>query len=340
MKEDAETSDSHGKNRSPTLLFREAGRPKIVVIGSLHMDLTVKTEKIPRIGETVLGRQFKMSPGGKGANQAVAAAKLGADVTLVGRVGADIFGREACKNARVNGIDTKYIVEDKETATGVALIVVDEKGNNIIAVASGADFRCCREDIDRAEKTIKSSDAVLIQLEIPLSVVEHAVDMAFREDVKVILNPSPAHQLPIELLRRVHVLTPNEKEAELLSGCKVTSIKTAKNAAKKIRESGVENVIITLGKNGAVMSTEEETVHVRGIEVNAIDTTGAGDAFCGTLAVTISSGKGLKEALMYSNCAGALATTKMGAQEALPTTSELESFMRNRGFLQLTNFEK
>jgi len=320
-----------GQNSSTNPLFQDQVRPKIVVVGSLHMDLTVKTEKIPRIGETVLGRHFTMSPGGKGANQAVAAAKLGADVTLVGRVGADVFGRELIKNAKEYGIDTSYIVEDRETATGVALIMVDEKGSNIIAVASGADMRCCREDIDRAEKVIKSSDIVSIQLEIPPPVVEYAIDKAFREEVKVILNPSPAQQLPDELLRKVYVLTPNEKEAEVLGGCKVTSIRAAKIVAKKIRERGVENVIVTIGKNGAILATEEETVHVRGIEVNTVDATGAGDAFCGTLAVAISSGKELKEAVVYSNSAGALATTKIGAQEALPTTPELESFMKNRG---------
>ena len=323
-------SEFRGQSSPTNPLFQERMRPKIVVVGSLHMDLTVKTERIPRIGETVLGKHFAMSPGGKGANQAVAAAKLGADVTLVGRVGADVFGRKLIKNAKENGIDTSYIVEDGKTATGVALIIVDEEGNNVIAVASGADMRCCKEDVDRAEKVFKSSDVVSIQLEIPLPIVEYAIDKAFREEVKVILNPSPAQQLPDELLRKVYVLTPNEKEAEVLSGCEVTSVRAAKIAAKKIRERGVENVIVTIGKNGAIMATGEETVHVRGIDVNTVDATGAGDAFCGTLAVAISSGKEMKEAVLYSNCAGALATTKIGAQEALPTASDLKSFMKNR----------
>jgi ribokinase len=320
-----------GRNNTIYTRFQEQVKPKIVVVGSLHMDLTVKAEKIPRIGETVLGNHFKMSPGGKGANQAMAATKLGADVILVGRVGADAYGRELIKNSKESGINTTYIVEDRETATGVALIIVDEKGNNVIAVASGADLKCRREDIDRAEEIIKSSDIVLIQLEIPLPMVEYAIDKAFREEVKVILNPSPAQQLSDELLRKVYVLTPNESEAEALTGCKVTSVKTAKKAAEKIRERGTENVIVTIGKNGAIMATKDGTVHVKGIEVNAVDATGAGDAFCGALAVAISSGKELKEAVIYSNCAGALATTKVGAQEALPTTSELNQFMKNKG---------
>ncbi len=311
-------------------LLQKQARPKIMVVGSLHMDLTVKTERIPQIGETVLGKHFTMSPGGKGANQAVAAAKLGADVTLVGRVGADMLGKKLIENAKERRIDTSYIVEDRETATGVALIIVDEEGNNVIAVASGADMKCCHQDIDRADKIIRSSEVLSIQLEIPLRVVEYAIDKAFREGVKVILNPSPAQQLSDDLLRKVHILTPNEAEAEVLSGRKVTGVRAAKMVSEKIRESGVENVIVTLGKNGAVMATEEETVHIRGIEVNTVDATGAGDAFCGALAVAISSGKDLKEAAMYSNCAGALATTKIGAQEALPRASELESFMKSR----------
>ena len=314
-------------------LLQKQVRPKIVVVGSLHMDLTVKTERIPQIGETVLGRHFSMSPGGKGANQAAAAAKLGANVALVGRVGADTLGRKLIENAKGKGIDTGYIVEDRETATGVALIIVDGKGNNVIAVASGADMKCCPQDIDRAEKIIKSSEVLSIQLEMPLHLVEYAIDKAFREGVKVILNPSPAQQLSDTLLRKVHVLTPNETEAEVLSGCKVTGVRAAKMVAENIRERGVENVIVTLGKNGAVIATEEETVHVRGIDVNTVDATGAGDAFCGALAVAISSGKELKEAVMYSNCAGALATTKIGAQEALPKASELESFMKSRGLI-------
>ena len=308
-------------------------RRALVVVGSLHMDLTVKTERIPQIGETVLGKHLTMSPGGKGANQAVAAARLGADVTLVGRVGADALGRKLIENAKGKGIDINYIVKDRETATGVALIMVDEEGNNLIAVAPGADMRCCTDDIDRAENVIKSSDVLSIQLEIPPHVVEYAIDKAFKEGVKVILNPSPAQQLPDKLLRKVYILTPNEKEAEALSNCKVTSVKAAKRAAEKIRERGVENVIVTLGKNGAIMARGGETVHVKGIDVNTVDATGAGDAFCGTLAVAISSGKNLKEAVMYSNCAGALATTKIGAQEALPKASELESFMKSRGLI-------
>lgn len=325
-----ERSKHNACRKSTNSFYHGQTRSKIVVVGSLHMDLTVKAERIPRIGETVLGKDFVMSPGGKGANQAVAAAKLGADVTLVGRVGADILGRELIKKTGKSGVDTNYIIEDKTRSTGVALIMVDKTGNNVIAVASGADMGCCEQDIDRAEEVIKSSDIVLLQMEIPLSVVKYAVDKAFEQNISVILNPAPAQQLADELLRKIYVLTPNEKEAETLSNVAVTDLASAKTVAKTILKRGPENVIITLGKDGAIMATKAETAHIEGMKVNAVDATGAGDAFCGALAVAISSRMSLKEAAVYSNCAGALATTKIGAQEALPTAEELRKFMKSR----------
>ena len=306
-------------------------KPKIAVVGSLHMDLTVKAKTIPRIGETVLGDEFKTCLGGKGANQAVAAAKLGANVILIGRVGADLFGIEAIKNAKQHGIDTKFIKRGRETYTSLALIMVDENGNNIIAVAPGADLRCDKEDIDRADLVIRSADILLTQLEIPLSIVEYAVNKAYRYGIKVVLNPSPAHELSNELIKKIHILVPNEQEAEMLSGVKISNLSSAKNATEKILSKGVENVILTVGKNGAIIATKEEVTHIKGLKVDTMDTTGAGDAFCGALAVAISSGKNLKEAAVYANCAAALATTKIGAQEALPTQNELEKFMRERG---------
>ncbi|MCK4478210.1 ribokinase [Candidatus Bathyarchaeota archaeon] len=308
-------------------------KTKIVVVGSLHMDLTVKTKTIPRIGETVLGEELKTCLGGKGANQAVAAAKLGANVTLIGRVGADFFGMEAIRNAKQHGINTKLIKRDRETYTSLALIMVDKNGNNIITVAPGADLRCSKEDIDRADPVIKSSDILLMQLEIPLSVVEYTINKVYRYGIKVILNPSPAHELSNELLRKIHILIPNEQEAEVLSGVKISNLSSAKNAAKKILLKGVENIILTIGKKGAIVVTKEEVAHIKGLRVETVDTTGAGDAFCGALAIAISSRGELKEAVVYANCAAALATTKIGAQEPLPTQIELEKFMRERGLV-------
>ena len=310
-----------------------AKNPNIVVVGSLHMDLTIKAKTIPRLGETVLGDQFKMSPGGKGANQAVAAAKLGANVTLIGRVGSETFGTDLIRNAGQHGINTRFIMQDKETQTGLALIMVDQKGNNIIAVFPGADMTCNKEDIDRADSVIESADILLAQLETPFHVVQHAIQKAFQCGVKVILNPSPARTLPEDVLRKVYILTPNESEAEILSGTSITDLSSARKAITEILKKGTEGIVLTLGKEGALVGTKRETVHVKSPKVNPVDTTGAGDAFCGALAVAISSGENLEEAVVYANYAGALATTKMGAQEALPTREELERFMREKGLV-------
>ena len=302
--------------------------PKIAVVGSLHMDFILKVKTIPRVGETVLGNAFKRSPGGKGANQAMAAGKLGADVVLIGRVGADAVGRELIEKVKTQGIDVTYVLEDEETYTGLALILVDEEGGNIIAVASGADMNCCTEDIKQAEEIITASKVLLTQLETPLPVVEYALDVAYEAGVRMILNPAPAHDLSNDLLKKVYLLTPNETEAEFLSGIKIRDLRTAKMAAERLLARGVENVVLTLGKEGAILATKHETVHVKGVDVQAIDTTGAGDAFCGALAVAIATGTDLLEAVTYANYAGALTTTKIGAQDALPTREELERFIK------------
>jgi len=306
--------------------------PKVTVIGSLHADLTVKTERIPEIGETVLGGKLKISPGGKGANQAVAAARLGAQVTLVGRVGNDEFGKMLINSLNVEGVDVRHVVKDEREATGIALITVDRGGNVVIAVAPGADTRCSKRDVDKAKPVMKSSEVLLLQLEIPPAVVERAIDVAYENGVKVILNLAPARKISDELLKKVYLLTLNEVEASLLSGVEVKDVKSAKVAAKKILERGAQSVVLTLGEKGCVLATEGEIVHLKGIKVKAVDTTGAGDAFCGALAVAIASGKSLRDAAIYANCAGALATTAIGAQEALPTKAKLEHFVRRIGF--------
>lgn len=310
--------------------YKIFGKPSVVVVGSLHMDLTVKVKSIPHIGETVLGKGFKTSPGGKGANQAIAASRIGCGVTMVGRVGADTFGEKLLENMRKNGVDINYVKKDGRASTGLALIVVDERGNNTIAVASGANMRCCRKDVDEAEKIIRSSDVLLTQLEIPLPVAGYAVKKASRAGVKTILNPAPAQELPKELLHDIYALTPNKREAELLSGVEIRDLQSGEKAAKKIFDMGVNNVALTLGEKGVIVLTQDGTVHVKGIRVSPVDTTGAGDTFCGALAVAISSGKKLVDAVAYANYAGALATTKMGAQEALPTKREIEKLARKR----------
>jgi ribokinase len=305
---------------------------RIVVLGSLHTDLIIKVDSIPSLGETVLGKSFLRSPGGKGANQAVAAAKLGANVVMIGRIGSDFFGHELIKNIRRFGVNTEYLVEDESTYTGVALIMVDNEGNNIIAVASGADMNCCKDDVYLARRMIEETDVLLIQLEIPLSVVQYAIDLAYNYGVRIILNPAPAQKLPNSLLKKIDILIPNESEAEVLSGMRISNLSSAKNAAFKILDSGVSDVIVTMGREGALMVNSEKcekSVHVKGVDVKAIDTTGAGDAFCGAIAVAVSSGMDLVDAVRYANIVGALTTRKIGAQEAMPTERELNDYLRS-----------
>jgi len=301
---------------------------RIVVLGSLHTDLIIKVDSIPSLGETVLGHDFLRSPGGKGANQAVAAAKLGANVTMIDRTGSDFFGLELINNMKRFGVNTEYLVEAKSTYTGIALIMVDNEGNNIIAVASGADMNCCKDDVYAAREMIVESDVILMQLEIPLTVVHYAVNLAYNYGVKIILNPAPAQKLSNSLLKKIDILIPNENEAEVLSGMRIDNLTSAKNAAYKILDSGVGNVILTMGREGALMVNSEKSVHVKGIEVKAIDTTGAGDAFCGAIAVAVSSGTDLVDAVKYANFAGALTTRKIGAQEAMPTEIEINDYLK------------
>ena len=302
--------------------------PRIVVVGSVNMDLIVKLKKLPVVGETVIGGTFKMSPGGKGANQAVAAAKLGAESHFIGRIGADDFGKALMENFKRNGVNAEYVTVDRDTHTGVALIMVDQAGKNLIAVASGANSRCSVEDVDKAKDLIENASVILLQLEIPVEVVQHAAYLAKRAGSKVILNPAPARTLPKGLFELVDVIVPNEVEAEVLTGIPVKDLSSAREAGEKIQRYGTEAVVVTLGERGAFVLDKEGYELLQGVKVEAVDTTGAGDAFCGALAFALASGKSLREAVFIANCAGALATTRLGAQEALPTLEELESFLK------------
>ncbi|RLG46856.1 MAG: ribokinase [Thermoproteota archaeon] len=294
------------------------------------MDLIVKLRKLPVIGETVIGGTFKMSPGGKGANQAVAAAKLGAESYFVGRIGADDFGKALMENFKRTGVNSEYVTVDRDAHTGVALIMVDQAGKNLIAVASGANSKCSVEDVDRAKDLIEKASVLLLQLEIPVEVVQHAALLAKQGRSKVILNPAPARPLPKKLFELIDVIVPNEVEAEVLTGIPVKDLSSAREAGEKLLGFGTEAVVITLGERGALLVEKEGYDLVPGVSVEAVDTTGAGDAFCGALAFALATGKSLKEAVFIANCAGALATTKIGAQEALPTLKELESFLKEK----------
>jgi len=308
-------------------------RPKIVVVGSSNTDMVAKAARIPAPGETVLGGAFVMAAGGKGANQAVAAARLGAEVSLVARLGADALGDEAVAGYRRDGILTDLIVRDPDRPTGVALILVDDKGENSITVALGANEALSPDDIDRAADRIRAADAVVMQLEVPLVAAERAAAIAAAAGVPVILDPAPAPDggLPASLLQNVSCLKPNESEAERLTGIPVGDTASAERAARALQELGPRTVIVTLGGQGAVVVDEGGARHVPAFRVTAVDTTAAGDAFTGALATALAAGVALPEAVRQAAAAGAVAATRMGAQPSLPTRGEWEAFLADRG---------
>ncbi|NLU55468.1 MAG: ribokinase [Firmicutes bacterium] len=302
-------------------------KAKILVVGSFMMDLVVRTPRVPKNGETIIGTSFNRFPGGKGANQAVAAARLGGAVTMAGKVGSDDFGDEFLSVLASEGINTAYILRDSQAATGVGFITLDHAGNNRIVVVPGANLRYSVQDLAQIESLIKDSDILIMQLEMDMSVIEHAVELAGRYQVPVILNPAPARALNDELLRGVTYLTPNETEAEILTGVKVTSIDRAKEAAEALLEKGVKTVVLTLAEKGALVASNAGATHVSGFSVQPVDTVAAGDAFNGAFAVAISKGKSLVEACRFANAVGAIAVTRPGAIPSLPSAAEVERFL-------------
>ena len=300
--------------------------PRVVVVGSSNTDLVIKARTIPRPGETVLGGTFISAPGGKGANQAVAAARLGADVTFVARIGVDGFGDAALRGLTAEGIHTEFVVRDEEVASGVALIIVDEQGENAIAVAPGSNGLLSADDVERARDAITDADVLLLQLETPLETVRHAARLAQAAAVPVVLNPAPAQPLDREFLGRVTVLTPNRGEASLLSGIAVRDAPTAEASATALLGMGAANVVITLGADGAFWVSRAGAGLVEGPAVDAVDTTAAGDAFSAALAVGLATGQAIPDAVRFATLAGALATTRLGAQPSLPTREAIEFF--------------
>ncbi len=306
-------------------------KPKIVVVGSSNTDMVVKLEKLPRPGETVIGGDLIMAAGGKGANQAVASARLGGQVTFIARVGADMFGTQAIQNFKEEGLDIEHVVEDGTSRTGVALIFVDREGENSIAVAPGANNKVSAEDVGAAKEKIAAAQVMLLQLETPIETVDYAARLASEKEVKVILNPAPAAQLDDSLLRHITVLTPNESESEHLTGVNVRDVGSAEKAARILREKGIANVIITMGAKGAFLVTEDWAGLIPTITIAAVDTTAAGDAFNGALAYSLAREEPLVDAVRFANFAGAFSATKLGAQPSLPTHDELLRFRANEG---------
>lgn len=301
---------------------------KLLVVGSSNTDMVIKTSKLPVPGETILGGNFFMNPGGKGANQAVAAARLGGKVSFIAKIGDDVFGKQAQKLFGSENINTQYLVTDPDHPSGVALITVDEKGENCIVVASGSNGYLIQSDIDLAREEILESDIVLMQLEIPLETVIHVANIAFDAGKKVILNPAPAFQITDELLSKLYLITPNETEAELISGIPVKDIDSAILAARNLYDRGVKVVIITLGSKGALLFTGKEAKLIPSPKVVAVDTTAAGDVFNGAIAVAISNGMELEKAVEFACKAAAISVTRMGAQGSAPYLKELNTLYR------------
>ena len=299
----------------------------IVVVGSSNTDMIIKLDRIPKPGETVLGGEFSTAAGGKGANQAVAAARAGGKVTFIARVGDDVFGRQAVEGFVADGIDASHVLQDSDAPSGVALIFVDERGENSIAVASGANARLTPQDVLSAREVITSADVLVTQLETPLDTVHAAVNLAFEHGVRVVLNPAPAQPLREEVLRHVSVLTPNETEAELLTGIEVSNEAAALAAAERLAAAGVEAIAITLGSRGAFIFDSDHRELVPGFEVESVDTTAAGDVFNGALAVALAEGSSLTDAVRFANAAAALAVTKLGAQPSAPTREEIQGLL-------------
>ena len=302
-------------------------QPKIVVVGTSNVDIVVRTPHIPRPGETVVGSDWIQAAGGKGANQAVAAARLGAQVHLVACIGTDVFGNATWDNLRQEGLDLTHVRRLEAAPTGIALIIVDDKGQNSIAVAPGANSRLSPQLVQEAAKDILDCDAVLIQLEIPLETAEYAASLAKQGRATVILNPAPAQPLNEAFLRSVDILTPNEVEASVLAGLPVSDLASAEKAARALLARGPRQVIITLGSEGALLGSQGTMAHIPGFPVKAADTTAAGDAFNGALACAIAQGMDMRQAIRYANAVGALSVTKMGAQPSLPYAAEVESFL-------------
>ncbi|MGB9681858.1 MAG: ribokinase [bacterium] len=301
---------------------------KIIVVGSINMDLVIKTKRIPNPGETVMGESFYRAPGGKGANQAVAISKLGGNVHFIGKVGLDPFGNELTNSLVREGVDVEYLLQDENTPTGVALIIVDESGENTIVVAPGANMDLEREDIDKSKKLFSQAKILLTQLEIPLETVKYSLELARNFNMLSILNPAPARSLTEEILSLVDIITPNELELKTITGKDFSSEEEIVRSARSLLDYGIKATIVTLGGKGALCVEREDVFHISAIKVNPVDTTAAGDAFNGALALKLSEGSQLKEAVSYANVVAGITVTRKGAQPSIPYRKEVEDYIK------------
>jgi len=301
---------------------------KILVIGSSNTDMIIKSNRIPREGETVTGGTYFSAAGGKGANQAVAAARAGGDVTFIAKVGRDDLGNKALEGYKKESMNIEHIFVDNDSHSGVALILVDEQGQNSISVAPGANAQLLPEDILPLETLICEHEFILMQLEMPLETVQTVAKMVAGKGIKVVLDPAPAQDLPDELLKHIHIITPNETEAELLTGIVPADQFMASRSAGVLKEKGLEIVLITMGEQGTLISDDTQEHMVDAFKVDAVDSTAAGDVFNGSLMVALSEGKDWDQAITFANAAAAISVTRMGAQPSIPQRSEIDEFLK------------
>lgn len=296
---------------------------KIIVIGSSNLDLVVRAGHIPAPGETIMGDSLRMIPGGKGANQAVAVARLGDGGTFVSKLGADLFGDQMREVLSQENLDTSYLLTDPDLPNGVALITVDDQGENSIVVAPGANGNLLPADLANVLPILDQAEIVLMQLETPIETVEFIAEYLADKKALFVLNPAPAGKLSDTLLSHVDLLTPNETEASILSGVQVVDLDSARCAAAKLKEKGVDRIIVTLGEKGALISENDDFILVEAEKVTPVDTTAAGDVFNGALCVALSEGKDLVSAVRFASSAAAISVTRMGAQSSIPMRSEI-----------------
>jgi ribokinase len=302
----------------------------VVVIGSYNTDLTIKTGRIPRPGETVIGGIFSEGGGGKGANQAVAAVRAGAQVGFIARVGNDALGKQGMERLAEEKIDIRHVIHDPDVPTGVAFIVVDERGENSIVVASGANARLLPSDISMVKEEITSASVLLVQLESPLETVRRAIEVAHAHGVTVILNPAPAQPLDIDLLKAIDIITPNKVEAEMITGIKVTDDQSLRMIAQKFFSFGIKHVLLTLGSKGIFAGIAPDRMeHIPAYTVRSVDSTGAGDVFSGSLAAFLAEGMPVEKAARLANASASISVTRMGAQKSAPRRAEIEQFVKS-----------
>ena len=304
-------------------------KKKVTIAGSFIVDLMARTPHLPKPGETVKGLTFKMGPGGKGSNQAIAAKRANCDVVFISKVGKDEFGEMALNTLKNERLDTKYIFEDETLQTGTALIIVDDvTSQNEIVVTSGACDNITKEDLDACKDAIKNCDIFLTQLEINREAIESSIKLAHENNATIVLNPAPVQEISEDILRLVDIITPNEVEASILTGYEVRTVEDARSAAIILQEKGIPNVVITLGKLGVYVKSKAEERFIKAYTVDAVDTTGAGDAFNGGFVTALSEGKDIFESAKFGNALAALSVTKIGTAPSMPTREEIEELMK------------